>query len=154
MINEEKQYIDKFDELLKTKNYQELYKKQAPVIDQMLMIENEDEFDAFLAEDSLEDDVFWLHHSALHGESLLIGCYEGDVTEKVSDFLKRRLPENLFDIIKEDIREIYVDIDDTDNLEECIGTLNERLEEHNCSIQIYFDDLYCAGEYFLTVGGD
>ena len=151
MTNEEKQYIN---ELLKAENYKELYKTLAPVIDQMLMIKNEDEFDAFLAEDSLEDDVFWLHHSALHGESLLIGGYEGDVSEKVSNFLKRQLPENLFDIIKEDIKEIYVDIDDKDNLEESIGTLNERFEEHGYSVQIYFDDLYCAGEYFLKVDGD
>ena len=60
----------------------------------------------------------------------------------------------MFDIIKEDIREICVDIDDNDNLEECIQILNERLEKHGYSIQIYFDDLYCAGEYFLTVDGD
>lgn len=150
MTNEEKQHIDK---LLESKNYKELYKTQSGVIHQMLMIDNEDDFDAFLEEDSLDDDVFWLHHSALHGASLLIGGYEGYVDEKVSNFLKQRLPENLFDIIKEDIREIYVDIDDTDNLEERIGKLNELLEDQNYYIRIYFDDLYCAGEYFLKVDG-
>lgn len=149
MTNEEKQYISG---LFKSENYKELYKTHSSVINQMLMIDNEDDFEFFIEEEgSLDEEVFRLHYSALHGDSLLIGGYEGDVTEKVSEFLKQRLPESLFKNIKEDIKEINADIDDNDNLEERIGTLNERLESQKYSIQIYFDDLYCAGEFFLTI---
>lgn len=56
---------------------------QAPVINQMLMIDNENGFEAFLEEGSLDEEVFLLHYSAVRGESLLIGGCAGDVTEAV-----------------------------------------------------------------------
>ena len=48
MTNDEKQYIG---ELLEAEDYKELYRTQAPVINQMLMINDESDFEAFLKDD-------------------------------------------------------------------------------------------------------
>ena len=149
MKNNEKQYIHTFFE---TENYLELYQVQAEVINEMLAIDNQQEFEDFLeSEDYIEEDVFWLHYAVVHGESLLIGGYEEDVTQKISDFLKQRLPEELYFKMQEYLKKIYVDIDEEDNLEEKIGLCNQSLKATDYSLQLDFDDTYYAGAYFLSV---
>lgn len=149
MKNNEKQYIHTFFE---TENYLELYRVQAEVINEMLAIDNQQEFEDFLeSEDYIEEDVFWLHYAVVHGESLLIGGYEEDVTPKISDFLKQRLPEELYFKMQEYLKKIYVDIDAEDNLEEKIGLCDQCLKDTDYSLQLDFDDTYYAGAYFLSV---
>ena len=91
MNSSEKQYIHT---LFETGNFLELYQVQAETINEMLSIDNRQEFEDFLeSEDFIEEDVFWLHYAAVQGESLLIGGYEEDVTRKIADFLHQQLPD-------------------------------------------------------------
>lgn len=63
----------------------------------MLSIDNQQDFEDFLEnENFIEEDVFWLHYAVVYGESLLIGGYEEDVTKKIIDFLKQRVPKDIF----------------------------------------------------------
>ena len=147
--NGEKQYIYT---LFETKNFPELYQAQSEVINGMLSIENQEEFEEFLEhEDSVEEAVFWLHYAAAHGESLAIGGYEEDVTQKVVDFLGERLPEDIFAAVREHLQNIYVDIDAEDNLKEKVDLYNQYLADTKYSLQLDFDDTYYAGVYFLSV---
>ena len=147
--NKERQYVHT---LFETKNFSELYQAQSEVINEMLSIENQEEFEDFLEnEDSVEEAVFWLHYAAVHGESLPIGGYEEDVTQKVMDFLGERLPEDIFAAVKEHLQNIYVDIDAEDNLKEKIDLCNQCLADTKYSLQLDFDDTYYAGVYFLSI---
>ncbi|MDE7207177.1 MAG: hypothetical protein K2N90_08500 [Lachnospiraceae bacterium] len=149
MKSNEKQSIHT---LFETENFSELYQAQIEVIQQMLSLDTQEEFEDFLESgDSLEEDVFWLHYAAVHGESLLIGGYEEDVTPKVTDFLKQQLPEALFLTIQEHLQSLYVDIDAEDNLEEKIGFCNQCLADTDYRLRLEFDDTYYAGIYFLSV---
>ena len=102
--NHERHYIHT---LFETKNFSELYQAQSEVINEMLSIENLEEFEDFLEhEDSVEEAVFWLHYAAVRGESLLIDGYEEDVTQKVAVFLERRLPADIFAALREHLQNI------------------------------------------------
>ena len=149
MNSNEKQYIHT---LFRTNDFSELYQVQAEVINEMLSINNQQDFEDFLANgDCIDEDVFWLHYAVVHGESLSIGGYEEDVTQKVASFLKQMLPEDVFCIIQEHLQNLYVDIDADDNLEEKIGFCNQCLVDTDYSLQLEFDDTYYAGTYFLSV---
>ena len=147
--NKEKRYVHT---LFETKNFSELYQAQSEVINQMLSIESQEEFEDFLEhEDSVEEAVFWLHYAAVRGESLPIGGYEEDVTQKVVDFLEQRLPEDIFAALQKYLQNIYVDIDAEDNLKEKTDLCNQCLADTKYSLQLDFDDTYYAGVYFLSV---
>lgn len=148
MPDNEKQ---QFQKLLDAKDYKRLYQTQAPVLNQMLLINSEEEFDDYLEYLYFEDWVFWMHYQAFHGEVLLIGGYDGDVTEAVKEFLKSKLPDNVFESIKNEIGQIYADVDEWGKLDECVDALNNSLEKNGYSILLDHDDLYSAGEYFLSV---
>lgn len=140
-------------ELFKSQNYKQLYQTQSHVINEMLLINNQEDFEDFLKENhSLDEGVFWLYYSAVHSESLLIGGYSEDVTEEVTMFLEKQLPTDIFYTIKRDIQQIYVDLDAKNNLEEQIGILNKKLEQKGQLIRLDYDETYCAGAYFLSVG--
>ncbi len=149
MKSREKQYIHA---LFETKNFSELYQVHTEVINEMLSLDNKEDFEDFLESgDSIEEDVFWLYYAAVHGESLLIGGYEEDICQKVADFLKQRIPGNIFFTIQEHLQKLYVDIDAEDNLEETIGLCNQCLADTDYMLQLKFDYTYCAGIYFLSV---
>jgi len=94
MSSDKKAYIHDFFEKEK---YLELYQNQTEVINEMLSIENQEDLEDFLAsEEGIDENVFWLHYASRHNESLLIGGYEEDVTQKVIDFLKCKLPKKIF----------------------------------------------------------
>lgn len=138
--------------LFEREKYLELYQTQAEVIKEMLAIYNQQEFEDFLSSgDCIDEDVFWLHYAVVHGESLSIGGYEEDVTQKVSDFLKLKLSENIFSEIQRHLQDLYVDIDSEDNLKEKIDLCNQSLANTGYSLRLDFDDTYYAGVYFLSV---
>lgn len=149
MNNHEKQSIHL---LFETEQFAELYQTQADVINEMLGVETQEEFEDFLAEvGGLDERVFWLYYGAVHSESLLIGGYEEDVTQRVCGFLRQKLPENLFSAMGEYLQNVYVDIDGEDNLKERVELCEQRLENSGYSLRLDFDDTYCAGVYFLSV---
>ena len=140
--------------LFETEQFSELYPTQADVINEMLSIETQQEFEDFLAnEGGIDEEVFWLHYGAVHSESLSIDGYEEDVTQKVSDFLKQKLPEDLFSAMLGHMQNVYVDIDGEDNLKEKVDLCNQCLENTDYSLRLDFDDTYYAGVYFLSVVG-
>ena len=153
MDNNEKQYIHT---LFETGNFMELYRVQKETINEMLSIDTLQDFEDFIGEIEerqgfIDEDVFWLHYAAVHGESLLIGGYEEDVTEKITDFLMERLPDDVFYSIRKYLQNVYVDIDDEDNLEEKIGLCNQCLTDTDYSLRLDYDDTYYAGVYFLSL---
>lgn len=149
MVTNEKAYIHT---LFSAKNYLELYRLQSKTLQKMLFVNSEQEFEDFLKnEESLEEDIFWLYYAVIHGESLLIGGYDKDVTAKITTFLKNKLPETIFKDIQKYLSDIYVDIDDRDTLQEKINACNLCLSDSSYFIQVECDDIYCALAYFLTV---
>lgn len=142
--------------LFQEKQYIQLYKEYTAVINQMLLIETAADFDDFLREGfTLDENVFWLYYSAIHGQSLLIGGYEGDVSIKVTAFLKQHLPEELFHIIQDNIQQLSVNIDNDleheNHFKKQLNICNQYLAGTDYSLQLHFDDTYCAGVYFLSV---
>lgn len=138
--------------LFQEKQYTRLYKEYTAVINEMLFLETAADFEDFLSQsDTLDEDVFWCYYTALQGKSLLIGGYEEDVTERVKTFLKHQLPESIFHLISDDLQNLYVDLDTMDTLVEHINICNNHLKTTAYFIQVDYDEMYCAGEYFLSV---
>ena len=138
--------------LFTAKDYMELYRTQKPTVDLMLGIKEQWEFEDFLEEeDSLEEAPFWLYYSVIQGDFLEIGGYEEDATEKVTAFLQKKLPKAEFQSIAAYLQDLYVDIDERDNLEEKIELCNQCLAGAGYSIQVEHDDTYCTWDYFLSV---
>lgn len=100
--------------LFTAKDYMELYRTQKPTIDLMLGMQEQWEFEDFLKEEA----TFWLYYSVVHGDFLEIGGYEEEAAEKVTAFPQEKLPEAEFQCIAGHLRDIFVDIDERDNLEE------------------------------------
>ena len=143
-------YNEYIHKLFETKDYIELYRTQTETIQKMLLIDSQEEFEDFLNEYDLEECVFWLYYTAIHGESLLIEGYNGDITETVMDFLKQKLPKDLYYNMKHDLY-FYVDLGTKDNISEQISICNQHLKNTGYSILLHYDESYCAGVYFLEV---
>lgn len=144
----DKQYVH---ELFETKNYTELYLTHTATVKDMLRIENQQELEEYLEDkNDLEEEPFWLYHSAMYGESLLIAGYDEDVTEEVTSFLKQRLPETIFSKIQDDLFDVFVDLGTHDTIHDRINTCNLHLVNTAFSLQLLYDETYCAGVYFLS----
>lgn len=138
--------------LFTAKDYRELYRTQKPTIDLMLGMQEQWEFEDFLKEEyCLEEAPFWLYYSVVHGDFLEIGGYEEEAAEKVTAFLQEKLPEAEFQRIAGHLRDIFVDIDERDNLEEKIGLCNQCLADTGYLLQVKHDETYCTWDYFLSV---
>ncbi len=149
MNSEEKKAIHA---LFESKNYMEIYKTYPRAVNEMLMIEGKADFEDFIeAEGDLDENIFGLYFSAVNGESLLIGGYEEDVTEKVSLFLEQKLPELAFDRIKGHLSGWYADLGTKDTIGEKTADCNHALKGTGCSVKAEYEDTYCAGAYFLSV---
>ncbi len=149
MNTSEKEYIHT---LFLNKNYLKLYQIQSKTLHKMLLVNTQQEFEDFLKiEEFLEENIFYLYYKTVQGESLLIGGYDEDVTLKVSVFLKSKLPENIFVDIQKYLQDIYVDIDDRENLQEKLDICNQHLLDRGYFVQVECEDTYCALAYFLTV---
>lgn len=148
MIDNKKQMIHA---LFEKKDYIQLYEMEKETIQQMLLIESQEEFEDFLKYEEIEEDVFYLYDSAVQGESLLIGGYEGDISERVTTFLKQKLPKELFDMVASYLKNLYVDFDAKDNIEKQIAACNQHFKNTGYGLLLCYDESYCAGVYFLKV---
>lgn len=149
-MDEQREYMQ---ELLLDRQYLQLYQEVPFLFQDMLGIESQADFEDFLEESEYEIDegVFWLFYAAFYGNSLLIGGYEGDVTEKAGAYLQQRLPAGLLEGIMKKLAGVVVDLDGEDDLEKRIDSCNKLLVESGYKLQLKFDDTYCAGVYFLSV---
>lgn len=149
MCHNEKQYIHK---LFDIEDYIKLYNIQTEVIQKMLLVYNQEDYEDFLKYHcDIEEDVFWLYYSAVKGESLFIGGYNGDVSKKVELFLKQKLPKDLFCSIVQYIQCLYVDLGTKNTIEKQIAVCNQCLQNTVYSLLLCYDETYCAGAYFLKV---
>ncbi|NDO47449.1 hypothetical protein [Clostridium sp. MD294] len=149
MCYSERRYIHK---LFKLKDYIQLYHIQTETMQKMLLIDNQEDFEDFLKYYyDIEEEVFWLYYSVVQGESLLIEGYDEDVSEKVTLFLKQKLPRNLFCNVLPYIQNLYVDLGTKNTIEKQIAICNQYLQNTEYSLQLCYDETYCAGVYFLNV---
>ena len=88
---------------------------------------------------------------ARRGECLLLGGYQGDVTQAVLDCLKGKIPGELLERLSS-LPPIVIDIDELNGtLEKQILPYQKVLEPAGFAFRIEFEDIYCAGAYFLSV---
>lgn len=136
--------------LLAEENYPEIYRRYAPVLEDMLLIRTEAEWLDYMEQQGpeLEERPLRLHLAAWAGCCLEIGCFEGDVTKKLMDFLRQDLPEQVLNRLKHP--PVNVDIDESNGvLETQIKPYQEQLEPWGCQLKVFFDDTYCTGVYFV-----
>lgn len=118
----------------------------------MLRVENKQEFDEFLEDEyDIEEAPFWMYYAYVHGENLLIGGYDEDVTKEVSTFLKQQLPASIYELIDQDIYDVHVDLGMRETIEDRITVCNQHLAHTKYTIQLSYEETYCAGVYFVSV---
>ncbi len=130
--------------------FHEVYKLAGPALEDMLCIQGEDEWMDFVTQQGpeLEERPLCLHLAAWSDCCLEIGCFEGDVTDKLMNFLRQDLPEKVFDSLER--FPVRVDIDELNGaLEPQIKPYQEQLKPWGCKLKVFFDDTYCAGVYFV-----
>jgi len=147
-----KEDVEKIQALLAQKDYRAVYDQYAPVLQDMLFVQSMEEWLDFIRQEGrLEEEILGLYVSARQGECLLLGCYEGEVTEKVLGYLKDRIPAELWEKLGA-LAPIIIDIDERNGtLEKQIVPYQEVLESAGFTAHIDFEDVYCAGAYFLSV---
>ena len=136
--------------LLAQKDFKEAYRRYASVWEDMLFICEEAEWLEFLEREGteLEEVPLRLYLAAWSDCCLEIGCYEGDVTGKLMDFLREDLPEKVFERLVP--APVNVDIDEPNGeLESQLKPWREQLEPWGCKLKVFFDDTYCVGVCFL-----
>ena len=145
--------VKNIQKLLSQGKYQAVYDQYAPVLRDMLFVESPEEWLDFIQrEDKLEEEPLRLYLSAWRGLCLLLGCYEGEATRKVLDWLKDRIPGELLEKLS-GLAPIVIDVDELGGtLEKQIAPYQDALTQAGFSVHIDFEDIYCAGAYFLSVG--
>lgn len=144
--------VKKIQELLSKEEYQAVYDQYAPVLRDMLFVESPEEWLDFIRQEgTLEEEPLRLYLLARRGACLLLGCYEGETTQKVLDYLKSRIPEALLESLA-GLAPIVIDIDELDGtLEKQLAPYQEILIRAGYAFHIDFEDIYCAGAYFLSI---
>lgn len=146
---DEKQQVH---DLLVSQNYATLYSAYPKTLNLMLGISAQEEFEDYIEfADGLEEKIFWLYHSSVQGDTLLIYGYDGDVTSQVMQFVQARCPVHIWALLSKQLQDIHVDIDDIDNLQEKIESCNHVLLETDYQLQLESEEEYCPCAYFLSV---
>jgi len=147
------QDVKNIQELLSKEEYRAVYDQYAPMLQDMLFVQTSEEWLDFIQQEgTLEEKPLRLYLSAWRGLCLLLGCYEGEATRKVLDWLKDRIPEELLEKLS-GLAPIVIDIDELGGtLEKQIAPYQDVLTQAGFSVHIDFEDIYCAGAYFLSVG--
>ena len=147
------QDVKNIQELLSKEEYQAVYDQYAPMLQDMLFVQSLEEWLDFIRQEgALEEKPLRLYLSAWRGLCLLLGCYEGEASPKVLGWLKGRIPEELLEKLS-GLAPIVVDVDEPGGtLEKQIAPYQDALTQAGFSFHIDFEDIYCAGAYFLWVG--
>ena len=138
--------------LLSQRSYQAVYDQYTPVLQDMLFVRSPEEWLDFIQQEgTLEEEPLRLYLSAWRGECLLLGGYQGDVTQAVLDCLKGKIPGELLERLS-GLPPVVIDIDELNStLEKQLAPYQEVLEPAGFAFHIEFEDIYCAGAYFLSV---
>ena len=145
--------VKNIQKLLSQGKYQAVYGQYAPVLQDMLFVQSFEEWLDFIQQEgALEEEPLRLYLSAWRGSCLLLGCYEGEASQKVLGWLKGRIPEALLEKLS-GLPPIAIDVDELDGtLEKQLAPYQDLLTQAGFSFHIDFEDTYCAGAYFLWVG--
>ena len=135
--------------LLQQEKLKEVYEAYEPVLRDMLSVFSEAEWFEFWKQNGeLEEQPLRLHLAAWKGDCLEIGCYEEDVTEKLADFLQKKLPEKAFNELK--CLPVNVDADEEGgDLEPQLEPYRKQVKAWGFDLGVCFDDTYCSGLYFV-----
>lgn len=128
----------------------DVYRLFGPALEDMLGIQGESEWLDFIGQEGaeLEERPLCLHLAAWQHCCLELGGYEGDVTERLMEFLRKELPKEKFCQITP--TPVVLDLDEpSGELEPQLKPYQEQLEAMECRFQVFFDDTYCAGVYFV-----
>ena len=83
------QDVKNIQELLSKEEHRAIYDQYAPMLQDMLFVQTSEEWLDFIQQEgTLEEKPLRLYLSAWQGLCLLLGCYEGEVTQKVLGWLK------------------------------------------------------------------
>ena len=146
------QDVKNIQELLSKEEHRAIYDQYAPMLQDMLFVQTSEEWLDFIQQEgTLEEKPLRLYLSAWQGLCLLLGCYEGEVTQKVLGWLKGRIPDELLEKLS-GLPPIVIDVDEMNGaLEKQIAPYQEILAPTGYSFHIDFEDIYCAGAYFLSI---
>ena len=147
------QDVKNIQELLSKEEHRAIYDQYAPMLQDMLFVQTSEEWLDFIQQEgTLEEKPLRLYLSAWQGLCLLLGCYEGEASQKVLGWLKGRIPEALLEKLS-GLPPIVIDVDELDGtLEKQLAPYQDLLTQAGFSFHIDFEDTYCAGTYFLWVG--
>ena len=148
-VNED---MKKIRELVSKEEYKAVYDQYAPVFQNMLFVQSLEEWLDFIQQEgTLEQEPLGLYLSAWRGECLLLGGYEGEATQKILDCLKGKIPGELLEKLS-GLPPVVIDIYELNGtLEKQIVPYQAVLESAGFALHIDFEDIYCAGAYFLSV---
>ena len=127
--------VKRIQEMLSRGEYETIYHQYASVLQTMLFVQSLEEWLDFIRQEgALEEEPLALYLSAWRGECLLLGKLPAELGERLSD-----LPP------------IVIDIDEVNGtLEKQIIPYQNVLERTDFRLHVDFEDIYCAGAYFLS----
>lgn len=128
----------------------DVYRLFGPALEDMLGIQGEREWLDFIGQEGTElpERPLCLYLAAWQQRCLELGGYEGDVTERLMEFFQKRLPETLMGTIEK--TPVILDLDEpSGELELQLEPYRKQLEPAGYGLQVFFDDTYCAGVYFV-----
>lgn len=146
------QDVKNIQELLSKEEHRAIYDQYAPMLQEMLFVQSFEEWQDFIQQEgTLEEKPLRLYLSAWQGLCLLLGCYEGEVTQKVLGWLKGRIPDELLEKLS-GLPPIVIDVDEMNGtLENQIAPYQKILSQGGVPLHIEFEDIYCVGAYFLSI---
>ena len=152
MTAQVKEDIQVIQTLLAQGAYQAVYDRYAAVWKEMLFVETRKEWMDFLRWGcGLEEEPLSLYLSAWRGECLMLGGFQGDVTEEILRYLEPKLPLEVWGKLK-DLGPVVVDMEEPDGrLEAQLASYEEVLKGEHFALRVDFEDIYCAGAYFLSI---
>lgn len=128
--------ISNIQYLIKQKDFDALYDEYADVIEQLLFLQDKEEFEDFINEEGqVELEPFLFAYAACKKACLSIGMYEENVAELLRNFT-----------------EVGSDVElgnDAEELVENITHINEFLSNTGRKYIVFLDETYCEGCYYV-----
>ena len=128
----------------------DVYRLFGPALEDMLGIQGVAEWLDFIGQEGAElaERPLCLYLAAWQHRCLKLDGYEGDVTERLMAFFQKWLPEALAEKIER--TPVILDLDEpAGELELLLEPYRKQLEPAGYRLQVFFDDTYCAGVYFV-----
>lgn len=128
--------ISNIQNLFARQDFDALYDEYADVIEQLLFLQDKEEFEDFISEEGeVEFEPFVFAYAACQKACLSIGMYEENVAELLRDFT-----------------EVGSDVElsnDAEELVENITHINELLSNTGTKYIVFLDETYCEGCYYV-----